>query len=628
MNFATDFAPIRGLADVEALERVPLEARIPNWDINHWIRLGCGAAPAKPALYYLEAAEVAAAPRILTYAEFARRVNQAANLFHMLGVRAGDPVFYLLPTLPELYVVQMAALARGIACPINWMLRPEQIAELIRAAGAKLIVALGPTPGYEIWENLAAAQKMLPRTVTVLSVPGPAGAKLPENDLDTMAARQPAEPVFAAARQGDDVAAYIHSGGTTGSPKLVKLTHRGFVYKCWAATVTLAHDSRDVIFADYPMFHIAGFIGRGLLPILHGMSIVIPTPLGARDKKFIANYWKFVERYGVTLFSGVPTTLASLVKSPPQGEDLRSLRKIASTGSTAMPVAVAEEIERMLGVRMLLTYGSTEFCQNVTQAPRDGAPRFGSTGIRLPYTQVKIVRLDASGAIERECEAGEVGAVIVKSPGNTPGYVDARYDASLFTKEGWINAGDLGRLDVEGYLWLTGRARDLIIRGGHNIDPAVIEESLLRHPAVFLAAAVAKPDAYAGELPIAYVQLVAGAQASAEELQDFARERIPERAAAPSEIIILAELPLTDVRKPAKNLLRFDAARRAFATALRQSLGPDARFEIAVGADDLRGMMVTIALAGSALEPRVAEVMNRYTVAYRTQALSRGGHGL
>jgi fatty-acyl-CoA synthase len=351
---------------------------------------------------------------------------------------------------------------------------------------------------------------------------------------------------------------------------------------------------------------------------MHGMSIVIPTPLGARDKKFVANYWKLVERYRVTLFSGVPTTLAALVKSPPKGEDLRSFRKIASTGSTAMPVTVAEEIERMLGVRMLLTYGSTEFCQNVTQAPRDGEARFGSTGIRMPYSQIKIVRLDASGAIERECKAGEVGAVIVKSPGNTPGYVDARYDAALFTKEGWINAGDLGRLDEDGYLWLTGRVKDLIIRGGHNIDPAVIEETLLRHPAIFLAAAVAKPDAYAGELPVAYVQLVPGATASAEDLQNFARETIPERAAAPVEIVIVGELPLTDVRKPAKALLRFDAARRTFETALRQSLGPEARFEISVGADDLRGMMVTVTLADPALEARVAAVMNAYTVAYRT----------
>jgi fatty-acyl-CoA synthase len=616
VSFAVDLTPIRGLGDIAAIERTPLEERIGDWDINHWIRSGLRAAPEKPALYYLEDADPDVAPQIVLYRDLARRIAQAANLFHRMGVRAGDPVFYVLPTVPQLYVVQMAALARGTACSINWMLRPHQLAELVRAAGAKLIVALGPTPGYEIWENVAAMQRDLPQPVPVLSVQGPGGQMLPESDLDILSAREPAAPVFEAHYGPDDVAAYIHSGGTTGSPKLVKLTHRGFVYKCWASTVCLAHGARDVIFADYPMFHIAGFIGRGLLPILHGNSIVIPTPLGARNKKFVQNYWRLVGKFGITIFSGVPTTLAVLAKTPVGGADLKSLRPTASTGSAALPVSVAEEIERKIGVRLLMTYGSTEFCQNVTQTPRDGETRFGSAGIHLPYTQVKAVKLDRWGGVERECAPGDVGAIIVKSPGNTPGYVDARLNEGFLLPDGWINAGDLGRIDAEGYLWLTGRAKDVIIRGGHNIDPAVIEETLLKHEAVFLAAAVAKPDAYAGELPVAYVQLAAGAKVSAESLRDFCRAHISERAATPAEIHILDELPLTDVRKPAKTELRYDAARRAFEAALS---GLDAKLAITVGPDEARGTIVTIRVADapSGIERRIAEVMSAYTMPYR-----------
>ena len=160
-------------------------------------------------------------------------------------------------------------------------------------------------------------------------------------------------------------------------------------------------------------------------------------------------------------------------------------------------------------MRVLLTYGATEYTQNVTQAPRDGDPKYGSPGIRLPYTQVKTVELDGD-TIKRECGVDEIGVVVVKGPSVTPGYLEPKYNEGVFTRDGWFNSGDLGRFDADGYLWLTGRVKDVIIRGGHNIDPSVIEETLLKHPDVLLAAAVSKPDAYAGELPIAYVQLVSG----------------------------------------------------------------------------------------------------------------------
>ena len=132
-------------------------------------------------------------------------------------------------------------------------------------------------------------------------------------------------------------------------------------------------------------------------------------------------------------------------------------------------------------MRVLLTYGATEYTQNVTQAPRDGDPKYGSPGIRLPYTQVKTVELDGD-AIKRECGVDEIGVVVVKGPSVTPGYLEPKYNEGMFTRDGWFNSGDLGRIDADGYLWLTGRAKDVIIRGGHNIDPSVIEETLLKHP--------------------------------------------------------------------------------------------------------------------------------------------------
>ena len=624
----THFRPIRGVADIVALEAVPLDQRITSWDINAWARRGRWADPEKVALTYYPAGDPAATPDTMTYRELDARVSQVANLFHALGVGRDDAVVLLGPTLPDSYTVILAALARGIVCCVNWMLPPEHVADLIVAARAKVVVALGPMPGFQIWDGMAAIQARIAPATRVLSFAAPGGTVLPDSDLLTQAATQPSDRLlFADAREADDVVAYVHSGGTTGAPKLVRLTSRGIVHKCWTVTTTMAHRPEDVLFSDMPMFHIAGLLSCGILPVVLGAALVIPTPMGARDKVFIGNFWKFVERCRISFLHAVPTTLGVLAQHPPQGEDVRSLHDYATTGSAALPIDVAQRIEANPGIRLLMTYGATEFTQNVTQAPRDGDPRYGSAGIRNPDTEIRIVALDAAGRVLHDCATDEIGAVLVRSPGNTQGYVDPRDDGGIFLDGGWINNGDLGRLDADGYLWLTGRAKDLIIRGGHNIDPAIIESALRRHPAVAAAAAVGMPDAYAGEVPVAYVQLAEGQMADAQELQDFARANVSERAASPREVFILPELPLTDVRKIAKAELRQDAIRRAFERALRAALGVDVT--VGVVPDRTHGLIATIRLVASdtaqqsTLTRRIEAALAPYTV--RTKIMWTGG---
>ena len=621
MNAPQDLNPrIATITDIEALERVPLEERIVSWNVNELIRIGCELNPDKAAIQYIEDGDPASPCVTVSYRELQRQARQAANLFHALGVRDADCVFYLLPSMPQLFVVTMAGLETGITHGANWMLKADHWVELIRASKAKVVVALGPTPGYEIWESLQSVRDQL-EGIRIFSVQGPGGKVLPDSDLDLAMAKHPGDRLtFKRVVKADDVGAYVHSGGTTGAPKLVRILHRGMAYKCWANAVVMGHGPDDVIFADYPMFHVAGFFGRGILALAHGMTILIPHPMGARDKKFIANYWKFVEKFRVSLMSGVPTTLSVLAKNPPTGEDVSSMRKYMCTGSTAMPAEVAKEIEEATGVRVLATYGATEFTQNVSQGPKDGDPRYGSGGLRIPYTQIRTVLLEGNGRIVRDCKTDEIGAVIIKGPSITPGYVDEKFNEGMFV-DGWINNGDLGRIDAEGYLWLTGRAKDLIIRGGHNIDPTMIEETLRRHKAVLLVAAVSKPDAYAGELPVAYVQLVKGSTTTGEEIAEFARQHITERAAAPKDVYILDEMPLTDVGKPSKVHLRHDAARRAFAGALGAVLGQEQSFEVAVGTDATHGTAATIAIAAPAarragLEQKIHEVMKAYTMHY------------
>ncbi len=242
--------------------------------------------------------------------------------------------------------------------------------------------------------------------------------------------------------------------------------------------------------------------------------------------------------------------------------------------------------------------------------------RLGSVGHAVPYSRVRVVRLDAEGRFQGDCAVDEIGMVAMSGPGVFSGYVSEVHNRGAFVEPGWVNSGDLGRLDAEGYLWITGRAKDLIIRGGHNIDAMAIEEIIFRHPAVALAAVVGQPDAYAGELPVAFVQLKPEARIEAAELIAFVRERTPERAAVPVNAYFIEALPLTAVGKVFKPALRWDAARRAVDQMLADLRQPDLQIAVEVGAHETHGSLITVALRASPenararLEAQVHERLN------------------
>ncbi len=192
-----------------------------------------------------------------------------------------------------------------------------------------------------------------------------------------------------------------------------------------------------------------------------------------------------------------------------------------------------------------------------------------------------------------------MGEICVANPGVFEGstYTEADKNRGLFAEGRFLRTGDLGRIDADGYLWITGRAKDLIIRGGHNIDPAMIEEALASHPAVAFVGAIGQPDAFAGELPCAYVELVKGASATVAELEAFARETIQERAAVPKHIEILPELPKTAVGKIFKPDLRKRAIQRIFDAALAEA--GLAAHVAEVSEDKKRGLVARIARTGT-----------------------------
>ena len=219
-----------------------------------------------------------------------------------------------------------------------------------------------------------------------------------------------------------------------------------------------------------------------------------------------------------------------------------------------------------------------------------------------------------------ECATDEIGEICVKNPGvNREVYADSARNRGMIAEGGYLRTGDLGRLDADGYLWITGRAKDLIIRGGHNIDPGLIEEALMAHPAVAFVGAIGQPDAHSGELPAAYVELCAGAAASAEELTDFAQTHIAEPAAVPKHLEIVPELPKTAVGKVFKPDLRRRAITRVYDAALA---GAGSGTRVAAVVEDRRLGLVAELAAGpdGRDEAAVAEVLGRFVVPWRWQA--------
>lgn len=569
----SNYPPLRSLADIEEIEKTPIEQRIQRWDFALNLLDGCRIDPRRPALLVTHNGQVDGPLITWTFADLERHAIRIANLLRQRGIGPDDAVAIVSPTVPGLFGALMGALLAARPFPINWMLEADPLRDLLVQSESKAVIALGPTDGFAIWDKVSAAVAGMPKPVPVFTLHDPFGPAHPQ-DLLSLAEQMPEQLAFdRPVAQRHDVACYVHSGGTTGHPKIVRILHGGMVYRQWAANQGLAFSPSDVVLSDTPLFHIGGLLVRGLVSTADGHTTVIPSMHGARDKNYMGHYWRYIEKFGVTQISGVPTTLAMLAKNPPTTENISSLRPYFATGSTAIAPSIQDRLFQITGARTMQSYGLTEHTSHATLDPRDGPMRSGCSGFRVPYVKIRICEMDDQGHIVRDCNTDEIGMVVLGGPGVAGGYLDPRQNEGVFLPDGWLVTGDMGSLDADGYIRISGRKKDLIIRSGHNIEPRVIEEALLQSPAVALAAAVGKPDAHAGELPVAYVQLHPGAQATEAELLAVASAHIHERPAVPKEIIILDQIPLTAVGKPQKHLLQVDAAERTFKALFREVPG-------------------------------------------------------
>ena len=531
-----------------------------------------------------------------TYAELAGTVTRIANALTALGVRRGDAVTLAGVSTSMLYAATLAAQAAGIAAPVNPALSGERIAELIRRTGSRVLIAAGPELDPQLWSRLLEVARQAGMTAILALRPdgahgvppaldtagddGPDGHPLTVAYLDEMIAGQPSGRLAGAdLPQADDLAAFVHTGGTTGAPKVAAHTHASQLACARGIAVCAGLAPGEAMLGGLPLFHVNALIVTGIAPLFSGARVVWPGPSGYRGKALYARFWQIIEHYQIAAMSAVPTVYGTLAQVPVDA-DISTLRTPIA-GAAPLPASVRDAFAAHTGRSLLEGYGLTE-ATCATTWTRPGEERPGSVGRVLPGQQIKAVTTGADGSWT-DCGPGQTGVLVIGGPAVFAGYVTdpasggPRVSRDGIVRDGWLDTGDLGQVDAGGFVYLTGRAKDLIIRGGHNIDPKVIEDALLAHPAVRAAAAVGRPDRHSGEVPVAYVVPAGPGPFEEAELLAWAGTAIGEAAARPKRIYPVDAIPVTEVGKPFKPALAADAAVRAITEALTAAGLPGAR---------------------------------------------------
>ncbi|HYG90042.1 MAG TPA: long-chain fatty acid--CoA ligase [Azospirillum sp.] len=498
-------------------------------DLSDWIDRWAGFQPDKPALLFEE--------RTITYAAFARHIARtAAVLRDRLGVRHGDRVAWLGTNSPEALALLFACARLGaIFLPLNWRLVPAEHRYLLNdaaptvlfvepefmagtesilpdiAPGQRIAVG-GPRPGWQDWEELL---RTAPAPLT-----GPQGGGY-------------ADPVVV-----------CYTSGTTGVPKGAVLTQNVLFWN--AVNSTHMHDltSADRVLTTLPIFHVGG-LNIQTLPALHaGATVVL-------HRKFDpAAVFEAVERHRATLTVLVPTQIKLMMEHKHwEGADLSSLRCI-TTGSTLVPEALIRQVHAR-GVPLIQVYGSTETAPIAAyQRIADAERRLGSTGRPAIHCAIRLV--DPMG---RDVAPGATGEILVRGPNVAQGYWNDEEGTQRSFHDGWFHTGDIGHFDEDGWLWVDGRRKDVIISGGENIYPAVLEGILAESPDVLEAAVVGRPDQHWGEMVVAVVVPRDPHRLTREAVLALFQDRVA-RYKHPREVVFVDRLPRNAMGKLKKDEVR------------------------------------------------------------------------
>ncbi len=470
--------------------------------------------------------------------EHAAYSGRVAAVLRDAGVVPGDVVLVVMPNCPEVLACFQAAWKLGaVIAPITPQLSENEIAYVLGHSEAKVAIAAPET----VARTVAAAGRIAnpPRILVI-------GASPESSAPDISANIAGAAPIATVAeRSGDDLAFLLYTSGTTGHPKGVMLTHDNIVTNHRAVASFGRLKERSSTLLVLPMSHSFGVLIMNLCHIFGATASV--------HRKFEpVEVLEAIERYKVTRFSAVPTMLVRLINCPDRTRfDLSSL-EIVNSGASILPNEVRVEFERLYHCKVLDGYGLSECAPTACSYPASETIRPGAVGKPIPGVQV-VIQNEAGEILP----AGEVGEICIKGPNVMKGYLKDEAATLDALRGGWLHSGDVGYADADGYVYLTDRMKDLIIKGGENISPREIEEALYQHPAVAEAAVVGVPDATYGESIVAAVALKPGGTATEPEMIAHAAKFVT-KFKLPSRVIFVESLPKNANGKIDRKVIRAD----------------------------------------------------------------------
>ncbi|MGI1677106.1 MAG: acyl-CoA synthetase [Cellvibrionaceae bacterium] len=614
---------LNGLEDVIAYEEEKAyQERFPLQTSYDLLSTVADRYPDDYALRCLVTAEENEAPIDLTFKQLFEKTTQTANALHSLGVGSKDTVSVMLTNMAESHLAIWGAQAAGISSPLNPLLESKHLVEIMNTTVTKVFITMAPVKNDSAhWAKVEEVIEQIPtlETLLIVTVPGYTEEKfsfekkgLKVLDFNEVINTQPKDKLLNNRTiTAEETASYFHTGGTTGRPKIAQVTHGNVAFVAQVIEEIVRYKGRLVGMSALPLFHIYGLISAGIATLFAGRTIVVMSPDGFRNLNVLKNWWHHAARFKVSAFGAVPTILTALMQIPVGDNDISLLDDVGS-GAAPLPKQLRKDFEEKFNVRVTNGYGMTETCCIISRQRSEVPGPEGSVGTRFPYTGARTVVLDGNKVI-RECESNESGVLLVRGPHVFKGYLDKSDNDKAWVDGDWFNTGDVAFIDENGFITLTGRAKDLIIRGGHNIDPVIIEEPISKHPAVAQVVAIGQPDAYAGELPVVYIQLKPGFEnkVTTDDFLEYCQEKITERAAIPKRVEFIDQMPVTAVGKFFKPELRNRSIYYVLTEAMKENNingDVDSYFEQA------RGHVAAIKLHNKDQLDSAREVLERFPV--------------
>jgi acyl-CoA synthetase (AMP-forming)/AMP-acid ligase II len=458
----------------------------------------------------------------LTFGQLQQDAIELGKFLYKKGFQKGDKIAFMLGNGYQTTKIFLGTMYAGlVVAPLNPKSQPAQLEYVMAHSDTRLVFF-----STDHKARLAKAAAGIDRPIELIQIDTDAQRLFPaDRDLDTVSI-----PAVAA----EDEALLLYTSGTTGLPKGVILSHKNMI--AGGQYTALAHDLKpqDRALCSLPLYHINGEVVTAVAPLVSGGNVVMP------HKFSVSNFWQLISEYRCTWFSVVPTIISFLVNSTQIKDkdfNLGQLR-FGRSASSALPPTLHKSFEEKFKIPIIETMGLTETAAPVFSNPMQLSQRkYGSPG-QAVGNSAKII--DQKG---NEVPCGTPGEIMIKGDNVMKGYYKAPHQtAEALESDGWLHTGDLGYMDDDGFVFVTGRIKELIIKGGENIAPREIDEALYKHPAIQDAAAVGIPDEEYGEEIMCCCVLKPDCSCSEEELREFCRNQLGDFK-TPKKIKMMAELP-------------------------------------------------------------------------------------